>query len=151
MKTRNNILLRQYLSEGIDLILCFIPSIGISYFISINAMLNIQNVFPSVYFIYGLLSTFLGHGKTIGDMLNNLVMIRINTGRTSTILFFGRQTIKVMILFMVSNYEMLNIASALMIFFLIFPFRFQLHKYVCYSLLSYGSKTTYVDDKLLES
>ncbi len=150
MVSLNSLAYKQYLSECIDLAICFSTSIGVYFFSSVK-MLSIpfQYIMPFVYFLYGLLVIFFSNGRSIGDIKAKITLVRINTGKASKTMYFFRLIIKTSILALISNIQNLDILSMIIIFLMILPIGLKTNGLMVYSLLSLGTRSTFVEYPML--
>jgi hypothetical protein len=139
---------KQYLSEIIDLTICLGATIAIYYAANLySTQFKIYQVMSVIYFIYGLLSVIISSGQSIGDKLMKILLIKTKTGKSSKIIFLSRIFIKTIIIFLIMNYQDIKFITLILILLIIVPFKFKTGEYYFYSLMSFGSKTTFIITK----
>lgn len=146
-KKKNNILKKQLLSEIIDITICVIPAIGSYYLTELKfqfSSINVLYLLSIIYFVYGILLTFIADGRSIGDNIMKIELISTKTGNKSKASFLIREVIKSGSIFYIADLQNIEYIVIIVIFLLLFPFKFTLNKYIYYSLLSFGSKSTFI-------
>jgi len=148
LNSNSNLFIRQYFSEVIDLALCLITSLMVFIFSDLkNLQINVYHLIPIVYLVYGLFSFFIGKGRSIGDISQRIVLIRTNSGKNAKFLFLIRMFVKTIIIFFLLNFKNIGFIYILISLMIIIPIKIRTKDYVYYSMLSFGSKTTYTDIK----
>lgn len=141
------ILNKQIKSEGIDLLICFIPGILVYY------LTDLKTEFPSIiinyylsiiYFLYGILLTLI-KGKTVGDVIERIIIVHRKGIVKAKIYSMLRILIKTSLIFFLSdviNYNFSNIIGPIM---LLVPIKLETKDGVYYSILNFLFKLKYID------
>ncbi len=148
----NEILKKQLIAGILDLIICSIAGIMVYFtsgLIEIFNFLNILNVIGFIYLIYTIIG-FLFAGRSPGDSLQGIILIKAKTGKYSRFSFFFKEMIKILLIFYISLLKLddFNIETGIIIFvflMLLYPVKYSDENYKYFSILNFVSKTIYKD------
>lgn len=143
----NEIRNRQYFSDFVDMIICFIPAIltysltGIQQYYE---RLGIFEIMAIIYLFYSIIVIITNDGRSIGNILSKTSMIYVNSGNKSVLLYLLRVIIISFIIFSIpemveGNYLLLAISLLLFL-----PIRFKKNRVAIFSLLNRGSLLTFI-------
>lgn len=135
---------RQSIAMLIDVLMCLIPAFCLYTFTGIRihfSELNILVLTSVTYFLYTLLSVFIGRKKSIGERLVGITLVAVKTKSETTILFFMRHLIVSVMLISISDLEFMFLFLS---FVLVVPVKFSSSGFQSYSLLNFLTKTAYI-------
>jgi hypothetical protein len=139
------IVMKQFTSEIIDIIICIFPSMLIYFFSDLETVisnLNIIHIFAFIYFLYGISLLFINEGRSFGDKIMNIQLINAKTGKRSSLLFLFKITIKSLIFLSLAEIQFYGFSMIILI--LIFPLKIKAKNNIYYSVMNLGCQATYI-------
>lgn len=135
---------RQYVSDTIDVLICLIPSSYLAYVSEIGntfSFLNLFSITAIVYMMTCLLAILSNNGRSVGNVLQKIVLISLRHGKPSTKHSIYRMVSIFIILLSMSQF---HVGTLAIIVALVAPIPFQMHGHKIVSMLYLISKTTFV-------
>ncbi len=146
------LVVKQFVSEFIDLMICTIPAI-ILYLFSTSDFggLNIGHITALIYLGYTFLSTFLSDGQSIGDIFQKIVLINTKKDHVKSKTFFLiRSVIKSSFIFLIADFDQTSIITTILLIVILFPIKIITKEYTYYSFLNFGFKLIYINKEDLK-
>lgn len=137
----------QYLSDLIDILICFIPALSTYYIIDIQSYferMGVSELTSIIYLFYFIAVIVANNGRTIGNNITNTSIINGTSGGKSTLLLILRGILISIIIFLIPDMITNKLMYLVIPLLLLLPFRFNKNNFIIYSFLNLLLNLTFI-------
>jgi len=143
----NKIRNRQYLSDLVDVLICFTSALLTYYIIDIQSYFERVGVFELtsiIYLFYFITVIVTNNGSTIGNNITKTSIINITSGEKSTLLLILRGILISSIILLIPNMFTNKLMYLVIPLLLLIPIRFKRNNYIIFSILNMTLKLAFI-------